>query len=62
MQEKRCFLAGAPLAYFFGKTHKKRSAGSFFLEKMKKSAPKSKKTEKNLDINLAKCYNMLYCR
>ena len=62
MPTQGCFLTGAPLAHFFSKSHKKRSASPFFLEKMKKIGLKIKKYGKNLDIILVKCYNMLYCR
>ena len=50
------------LPFLFDKTYKKCAHTAFFLEKMKKMRRERKKIEKNLDIILAKCYNMLYCR
>lgn len=50
------------LPFFFDKTYKKCVRMACFLEKMKKMNRERKKIEKNLDIILAKCYNILYCR
>ncbi len=56
------FIGRKKLPQSYCKPYKKILSGGIFLEKMKKMRPLIKKYKKNLDIVLAKCYNVMYCR